>query len=87
MILFLVKHSRSFFWLVPCDLLMNRRTGTWNLFVKQIAGSLANQRTAFRVERWQIYMNIKCTCFVDPTTELWSGKAKYVELMSTVKLG
>lgn len=24
---------------------------------------------------------------MDPTTELWSGKAKYVELMSTVKLG
>ena len=33
------------------DLLLNRRTATWNVFVKWIVNSVANQRTAFVRER------------------------------------
>ena len=36
---------------VICDLILNRRTATWNLFVKYIASSVANERKAFAIER------------------------------------
>ena len=35
---------------VICDLLLNRRTATWNLFFKQTVSSAANQKTAFLIE-------------------------------------
>ena len=63
---------------VICDLLLNRRTATWNLFVKQNMSSLANQTTSFVIERQQIYINTRqkhgtCLCIVSICRENMLG--------------
>ena len=52
---------------VICDLLLNKRTATGNLFVKQSVSSVANQRKSFVIERQQIYTKTRQkrgTCFL-----------------------
>ena len=61
---------------VICDLLLNRRTATWNLFVKslEVDGSISGKLTNGRAYKWQF--TLRKFSMKKPLTELFDRQTQ-----------